>query len=165
MDTITTSKYIRTADGQFICPHCKAVKARQNTMLYHMRKHTKEYAFQCDRCEEEPKFLQRCGYLHHLATIHPDNPHISETDINPYAGTSYSCPMTDCKHSTHTPGNLEIHFIRNHLREYVPAYEKDSPCTGCKSSFKSSGAYLYHALTCFRDVIPNNYMNMVSLIK
>jgi hypothetical protein len=169
MDTATSKKkYIRTTDGQFECPYCKAIKPRENTMHYHIKsKHTMEFAFQCSRCvgDDAPKFLQRCGYLHHLARIHPENPHISTTDLNPYAGKSYTCPMNNCNHSTHTPGNLEIHFIRNHLREYVPVYDKESKCVGCKGEFRSSGAYLYHALTCFRSVIPDNYMSMVSLIK
>lgn len=164
---MNTVKYVRNADGHFVCPHCGVIKQKQNTMLYHIQsKHTMEFAYTCDRCPSEnaPKFLQKCSYLHHLATIHPENPHLKD-EKNPYAQTKYKCPMEDCTHTTHTRGNLSIHFVRNHLKDIIPSYSKKSACSCCNKTFGSSGAYLYHSLECFRNHIPDDYKRMLSLIK
>lgn len=142
-------KYVRNADMEYVCPHCGIVEAKQNTMLYHIQsKHEHKFRFECTRCETNPKFLQRCTYLHHLATIHPENPHVSEEDINPYAGVAYNCPC--CIHTTHTKANILIHFARSHCKDWIPAFAKATPCTECGKQFASSSAYLYHAIGCFK---------------
>lgn len=166
MTSSSIQKYIRTAEGCFICPFCSEIKKKQNTMLYHIQsKHTNEYAYTCDRCPSDtaPKFVQKCSYLHHLATSHPENPHPTSDMKNQYAEKQYECPM--CKHSSHTRGNIIIHFVRNHMKEYIPNFEKNKECTSCKSLFNSSGAYLYHATECFKSSIPISYMNMLSRIR
>lgn len=162
-----TIKYIRNADGHFTCPHCGQVKVKQNTMLYHIQsKHTKEFAYTCDRCpaENAPKFLQKCSYLHHLAMVHPENPHLKDEE-NPYADAAVKCPVNECTHMTHTRGNMYIHFVRNHMKDIIAPYSKQSVCTNCKKTFNSSGAYLYHAIACFNKIIPDDYKSMLSLIK
>ena len=161
-----TSKYIRNAEGKFVCPHCSVVKEKQNTMLYHIEsKHTKNFQHKCTKCDDCPTFLQRCGLLHHLATVHPDDPHLGEKGANPYAGVKYSCPMSGCDHTTHTRGNAYIHIVRNHLKDYIPVWEKGSVCVGCSKTYASSGAYLYHAAACFKDRIPSDHAMMLSRIK
>jgi hypothetical protein len=159
-------KYIRNEEGKFVCPYCSAIKSKQNTMLYHIQsKHTKTFAYTCTRCESAPQFLQKCGYLHHLATVHADNPHINEEEKNPYAEKRFICVYTECNHSTHTRGNLDIHFVRNHLKEFIPSFKINEPCTQCNKIFSSSGAYFYHAKDCFKNLIPPDYINMISRIK
>lgn len=162
---ISTNKYIRNAEGKFVCPHCSVIKAKQNTMLYHIQsKHEKKFQFTCTKCSPAPEFLQKCGWLHHLATVHPDDPHPSADEKNPYAGVKYTCPIDGCGHTTHTRGNANIHFIRNHLKNHIPSWDKDIPCTGCFKMFQSSGAYLYHAADCFKDRIPQDQTSILSRI-
>ena len=162
--TNPTVKYIRNEDGHFVCPHCSIVEEKQNTMLYHIEsKHEHKFRFECTRCDAGPKFLQRCTYLHHLATVHPENPHISETELNPYAGVQYSCP--DCAHTTHTKANLLIHYARSHAKLWIPSFAKGAPCTCCNREFASSSAYLYHAVNCFKTVAPETQARAIMAIQ
>jgi hypothetical protein len=154
-------KYIRNSAGQFVCPHCDKLTDKQNTMYYHIKKiHDKDLPFECKLCTTNPKFLQKSGYLHHMATIHSDS---QSEEENPYAGISFSCP--DCKHTTHTKANMIIHYARTHCKEWVPAFTKETPCTGCSKAFASSSAYLYHSLGCFETHAPNDYANKLSRIR
>lgn len=161
--TTSTNKYLKNADGDFVCPHCKVVKKKQNTMHYHIkRQHEQNFPYECKQCEDSPKFLQKSSYLHHLATNHPENPHPSEKDKNQYATVQFSCPS--CTHTTHTKSNIAIHFVRTHC-SWIPPYAKEEACSNCKKEFRSSSAYLYHAFTCYKEKAPANYANMLSLIK
>lgn len=171
----TSSKYIRNNEGHFVCPHCPKITEKQNTMYYHIKKtHENDLPFECKRCEDCPRFLQRTSYLHHLATIHANDPHpvsenVSETEKqteqehNPYAGVSYSCPC--CEHKTHTKANVLIHFARSHCKDWIPNYEKGCACEGCSKTFASSSAYLYHASACFKKNANDDQLNMLSRIK
>ena len=159
----SVSKYQKNENGEFVCPHCNIVKKKQNTMHYHIkRSHEQDFAFECKKCENVPKFLQRSSYLHHLATNHPENPHPNENDRNQYASVSHSCPS--CEHTTHTKANMIIHFVRTHCT-WIPNFTKDSSCKCCNKSFRSSSAYLYHAYSCFKNNAPANQSNILSLIK
>jgi hypothetical protein len=156
-------KYIRNAEGKFVCPHCDKVTEKQNTMYYHIKKiHDQDLPFECTICPSNPKFLQRSGMLHHMATIHTD---VATKADNPYVGVSFVCPEKACGHTTHTKSNMIIHFVRSHCKTWVPAYTKASPCTGCARSFASSSAYLYHCATCFEASAPSDYANMISRIR
>lgn len=149
-ETVLVQKYIRNADNHFVCPYCGIVETKQNTMLYHIEsKHENKFRFECTKCADTPRFLQRCTYLHHLATVHPEDPHISADEKNPYAGIAFVCD--ECEHSTHTKANMMIHYARNHAKDWIPAFVKGAPCTGCSKYFASSSAYLYHACTCFKQ--------------
>ena len=160
----TVSKYIRNADGHFVCPHCNVVKAKQNTMLYHIeKKHDEKVRFECKRCTEVQKFLQKCTYLHHLAAVHPDSPHPSDEEKNPYANVYHTCPS--CDHKTHTKGNALIHFARVHCEKWVPAFVKNEACKGCAKVYSSSTAYLHHAANCFKGNAPADQLKMLSRIK
>jgi len=155
------AKYLKNKDGDFVCPHCNVVKKKQNTMHYHIkRNHEQDFPYECKQCLNVPKFLQRSSYLHHLATNHPENPHPTETEKNQYAAIQYSCPS--CKHATHTKANIVIHYVRTHCPG-IPSYSKD-PCTGCKKTFRSSSAYLYHAYSCLLNK-NGDHSNILSLTK
>jgi hypothetical protein len=177
-----TTKYIKNADGHFVCPYCAVVKEKQNTMHYHIKTaHTKDLPFECKKCDSHPRFCQRNAYLRHLASVHPDDPHdepnatpTSDSDCgdksaaavaNPYAGVYYTCPAPSCEHKSHTKGNVRIHFIRTHCKDWIPAFEKGTPCTGCGKECASSSAYLYHAPTCFKSRATDDQLNMLSRIK
>jgi len=156
-------KYVRNAQGQFVCPHCDKITEKQNTMYYHIKKiHDQDLPFECTHCPVNPKFLQRSGYLHHMATIHAD---ITIGEANPYAGVSFVCPEPDCGHSTHTKSNMIIHYARSHCKTWVPTYAKDTACTSCNKTYASSSAYLYHAPTCFHTSAPIAQVNMLSRIR
>jgi hypothetical protein len=162
----TTSKYIKNADGHFVCPHCAKVTEKQNTMYYHIKKnHTKDLPFECTRCDDHPRFLQKSSYLHHLATIHPDSAKATEHGENPYAGVSYSCPDSCCTHSTHTKANLLIHYARTHCKTWIPSFTKGSTCSGCSKEFNSSSAFLYHSISCLIGSAPADQATMISRIK
>lgn len=164
---MSADKYIKNSNGHFVCPHCSKVEEKQNTMYYHIKSvHEQDFPFECALCtEEKPRFLQRCSWLHHLATHHPDSPHPSATERNPYAGVSFACPSTGCEHTSHTKANTIIHYARTHCKDWIPAYTKGTNCTGCKKSFASSSAYLYHASSCLRSTATENHITMLSRIK
>lgn len=159
-DSSPASKYTRNADGHFVCPYCSDVKKKQNTMHYHIKRvHDKILPFQCKQCEDQPKFLQKSSYLHHLATSHPENPHPSEQEKNMYAEIVYNC--TACSQSSHTKANVIIHYARTHS-DWIPPFVKDEPCSSCNKVFQSSSAYLYHSVSCFKGP---DQLNMVSRAK
>ncbi len=186
-----TTKYIKNADGHFVCPYCSVVKEKQNTMHYHIKTaHTKDLPFECKKCDSHPRFCQRNAYLRHLASIHPEDPHdatpvatVECTDAdaeattdkpapapapataNPYAGVYYSCPAHSCDHKSHTKGNVRIHFIRTHCKDWIPAFEKGAACTSCGKECASSSAYLYHAPECFKSRATEDQLSMLSRIK
>jgi hypothetical protein len=163
-NSISTSKYIRNELNEFVCPHCGITEKHQNTMLYHIEsKHEMKHRFECTQCEA--KFLQKCTFLHHLATVHPDDPHPSEKESNMYAGLKFTCPDAECSHSTHTKANLRIHYARTHAKSWIPSYAKGKACAGCNKSFASSSAYLYHSTECFKTSAPPEHLTHLSMIQ
>jgi hypothetical protein len=159
------SKYIKNAEGHFVCPHCEKVTEKQNTMYYHVKKnHTKDLPFQCKKCSDAPRFLQKSSYLHHLATIHPEDADTEEGE-NPYVGVSFTCPASECAHSTHTKANLLIHYARTHCKAWIPSFSKGSVCGGCKKEFNSSSAFLYHSISCLLSAAPADQASIISRIK
>ena len=142
--TKITDLYIRE-NGLYTCKTCKKVTTYASTMHYHIaNSHLEEKSYKCIPCEKG--FVQKGLYLKHLALMHPDSPHPSATEKNPYAGTHYQCG--GCDHTSTTKGNCLIHYARTHA-SWIPAYKKDSSCTGCDTPFASSTAYLHHAIYCF----------------
>lgn len=162
---MSSSKYIKNSCGHFVCPHCDKVCAKQNTMYYHIKKnHTQDLPFQCKKCGDEPRFLQKCSYLHHLATHHPEDAIPEECGSNPYIGVTFSCPS--CTHTTHTKANMLIHYARTHCKDWIPSFTKSADgcsCKGCAKTFNSSSAYLYHAIGCLD--VPTTHAEMISRIK
>ena len=159
--TPSVSKYIRNTEGEYVCPHCPKITAKQNTMYYHIKKnHTDDIPFSCEKCLGHPRFLQKSAYQHHVATIHPEDAIIA---VNPYAGVRVCCPS--CDHSTHTKSNILIHYARTHCKEWIPAYSKNETCNGCDKSFASSSAYLYHAISCLKSLAPTDHESIIVRIK
>ena len=160
----TTLKYIRTAEGHFQCPHCDKVTEKQNTMYYHVKKnHTEDLPFQCKKCADCPRFLQKGSYLLHLAAVHPEDAD-DEGKTNPYAGVSYTCSFEGCGHSSQTKANVLIHFARSHCKSWIPSFTKGCVCSGCAKEFNSSSAYLYHCVSCLGAKAPETYRTMISRI-
>jgi len=167
------SKYIRNNAGEYVCPHCNKVTKNQNTMYYHIEmKHTQNLRFECTRCTVSRKFLQKSSYLHHLATVHADDPKLKDKekeligeDVNPVATVSYYCPHAGCEHSTHTKSNLKIHYARTHAKEWIPAYVRGEACGTCNRAFPSSSAYLYHSIECYRSQASEDQLKVVSRIR
>lgn len=158
------SKYIKNADGHFVCPDCAKVTKNQNTMYYHIKKnHTNDLPFQCKKCTDEPRFLQKSAYLHHMATIHAEEPTPETGEENPYAGVKVTCPS--CDHSTHTKANMLIHYARVHCKDWIPTFTKTSACKGCEKTFGSSSAYLYHSIGCLIDSASEDHKSIISRIK
>lgn len=142
-----TSKYIKNADGHYVCPHCDKVTEKQNTMYYHIKKsHLDDLPFECKKCEDHPRFLQKSLYLKHLAAVHPTEAVPEGMEANPYVGVAYACP--GCAHSASTKANLLIHYARAHCAAWIPSWSRTTACVGCAKVFNSSSAYLYHCATC-----------------
>lgn len=169
-------KYVKNTDGDYVCPHngCGKIAQKQNTMHYHiMKNHSTKLPFECNRCENRPQFLQRCGFMNHLATKHADTPKLTEKEKeilggvteNPVISISFKCPHTGCNQSTKTKSNMLIHYARTHATEWIPAYVRGVECTNCNEHYSSSSAYLYHSITCFRDFASIDQLNIISRIR
>ena len=172
-DDVNKSKYIRNENGHYVCPHCNKVTEHQNTMYYHIKKqHQKDLPFTCTRCSNTPKFLQKSSYLCHLATIHENDPKLTEKEKivlgceeNSFTKISYSCPAEGCKHTTHTKANIKVHYARTHAKDWIPSYVSGEPCKHCDENYSSSTAYYYHSLECFKECASQTQLNTVSRIR
>jgi hypothetical protein len=148
MSAVTTKMtYIRNETGEFVCPHCKITKTRQNTMYYHMKKHTGEMSHVCDVCPK--RFIQKSGLQQHMLQAHPKEAAAAGTDV-----TEYVCPC--CDHSCKMKANLVIHIARKHGSGWIPgiATSGGATCSNCDRSFSSPTAYYYHAAACFCGLAP-----------
>jgi len=130
--------YIRNADGGFVCPECGEIKARQNTMFYHMKKHAGDAPHVCKEPGCGKAFIQKSGLQQHMMQTHPAEGQ----------APSWTCPATGCDHVCRMKANLVIHIGRKHGEGWIPPLAEDG-CTGCKKTFASPTAYYYHAATCF----------------
>lgn len=161
MSSNTSIKYVKNEAGHFQCPHCEKTCEKQNTMYYHIKKnHTNDYKFVCNHCEGDARnFIQKSAYLQHMAIAHPD---VEIEEDNPYAGKEFNCPS--CDHTAKTKANIVVHFARTHCKEWIPAFTKECKCTGCQKDFKSSTAYLYHAVSCIKP-IPQDCVTALAQLK
>jgi hypothetical protein len=145
--TSTKMIYIRNEKGEFVCPDCGVTKARQNTMYYHMKKHTGEMSHFCGVCAKG--FIQKSGLQQHMLQAHPTVAAAAGTDV-----TEFECPC--CDHSCKMKANLVIHIARKHGAGWIPDVPTSGGaiCSGCDRSFASPTAYYYHAATCFAAKAP-----------
>jgi len=127
--------YIRNTEGLFVCPEkgCGAIKKRQNTMFYHMKKHAGARTHVCSVPGCGSSFIQKSGLDQHMAQKHSTT-------------VGWSCPF--CDHGCKMKVNLIIHIGRRHCASWIPPYSEEG-CNGCKKPFTSEGGYYYHALQCF----------------
>jgi hypothetical protein len=170
-----TTKYIRTETGAFECHICGDVKFRQNTMYYHMKKHTGETRYRCEDCDRP--FISKGALAQHRLHIHnegtaanelPANQPVamaeesaakpkitSEEETTPKGAPAvamFECPC--CTHTAKTKANMITHIGRKHGVGWIPAPEElcaggPIECSKCEKHLGSRTAYYYHAVSCF----------------
>lgn len=139
-----TITYTKNADGNFVCPHCNAVKNRQNSMHYHMKKHMEELNHTCKICKKG--FLQKQTLDLHMRAKHSDKAKEEEK--------KFKCPFDDCEFAALTKGNCLIHCLRVHCQEEIkPIMDvhndtKTIGCKTCEKDFPSSCGFYYHVKQC-----------------
>lgn len=138
-----TFSYIKNEHGHFVCPSCQVVKAKQNSMHYHMKTHMQKQSHVCKSCKKG--FLQKQTLDLHIRSKHPER----QEDTK-----KFSCPFDNCGFTSLTKGNCVIHCLRIHYQEQIKKrrqVDKESKtiaCTVCVSSFPSSCAFYYHCKKC-----------------
>ena len=141
-----TLTYIKNKNGHFVCPECNVVKARQNSMHYHMKKHMEELNHVCKVCKKG--FLQKQTLDLHIRSKHP------ELDTNPEENKKFTCPFDGCEFRALTKGNCVIHCLRVHFQEEMKLFmrvnqeNKNISCTNCNTDFQSSCSFYYHCKNC-----------------
>lgn len=132
--------YIRTTDGQFLCPHpgCGAIKRRQNTMRYHILRHNNAFTHFCTETGCGAGFTQKSGLDQHMAQKHRNE-------------SAFTCHFCDASFKVKV--NLQIHIGRKHGKGWIQPLDESKTCAGCKKSYKdkSETGYFYHAVDCFRS--------------
>jgi hypothetical protein len=158
----TTMKYTRNTEGHFVCPECGIVKARQNSMHYHMKKHMEERSHLCVICNKG--FLQKQTLELHLRSKHPERARqltpkssssSSESDSSSSSseeGKPYHCPFDHCDFKALTKGNCIIHCLRVHfqdeIRRVLRQEDKTFHCGQCNRNFQSASSFYYHCKAC-----------------
>ena len=99
--------YTKNEHGQFICPDCGAIKNRQNSMHYHMKKHQEELNHICKCCKKG--FLQKQTLDLHIRSKHPEMvkddqqtkkfkcPTLIKTDLHPKVFIFRAAFFISCK--------------------------------------------------------------------
>jgi len=145
-----SSKYVRNKNGEFVCPSCSVVKANQNTMFYHMKKHEGKLPYVCDICSKD--FIQKSSLeLHKLSKHKEDNNNL------------YKCPYPNCQFESIQKANRRIHCLRKHFINEICDINDELYCLNCKEEFQSETAFFYHAINCISincdDKIKNSIVN------
>lgn len=143
-----TLTYKRDAEGHYICEKCgyRTPSTHQSTMHYHMKKHTKDFPYECLICK--CGFAQKQTLLNHMKARHPEQ--LKEKE------NMFKCPFKDCAFQSITKGNCLIHVARrhfshaveNHLETTTVGIKKTHHCICCTKDFKSPSAFYYHILKC-----------------
>jgi hypothetical protein len=139
-----TITYFKNDEGKFVCPECHVVKAHQNSMHYHMKKHLEELNHVCKVCQKG--FLQKQTLDLHVRSKHPE--------LEPEDHKKFTCPFDGCEFKALTKGNCVIHCLRVHFQEemkLIMKVEKDTKaisCTKCETNFQSSCSFYYHCKKC-----------------
>ena len=147
--TRMTIKYFKNEEGNFVCPECGAVKTRQNSMHYHMKKHMEELNHVCKACNKG--FLQKQTLEMHIRSKHPE---LLKKEEEKEQGRKFECPFDDCSFRALTKGNCIIHCLRVHFQEEIKeimdvhADTKTIVCTECDKEFYSSCSFYYHCKDC-----------------
>ena len=148
--------YIRNEAGEYVCPHCPKITKRQNTMFYHLEKHSGETKHNCSVCSKG--FIQKSGLQQHMAQAHPE----VEDSTNPYLKQEWSCPC--CEHVCRMKANMIIHIARKHAQKWIPYFTATTNgCTGCQKTFASPSAYYYHSMQCLP--IPDDMTSVLAAFR
>jgi len=138
--------YFKNDAGQFVCPDCGAIKNRQNSMHYHMKKHQEELNHICKCCKKG--FLQKQTLDLHIRSKHPEMLQV-EQQIK-----KFKCPMENCNFTALTKGNCVIHCLRIHFQEEMKEVmnvhndTKTITCNECATEFNNSCGFYYHCKDC-----------------
>ena len=131
-------EYTKNEAGEYVCPHCGETKKKQNTMHYHLKKHTGNLGYECNICKKE--FLHKQALDVHKAT------HTKEKK------QMLQCDHEGCEFQAVTKANMRIHAMRIHYKKETAAIlKKNGTCFGCEScskEFASGTAFYYHAWDC-----------------
>lgn len=128
-------EYSRNENGDFVCEFCGKIvpKEKQNTMHYHLKKHTGDLPHECDKCDK--KFAQKQSLDLHIMMSHTGD-------------RNFECPIKGCGFKACTWANRRIHFLRKHCKEEIEKIQDGHRCRICQKEFNSSTAFYYHAGSC-----------------
>lgn len=132
--------YEKNENGHYVCPICKEVKEKQNTMHYHLQKHEGTMPHECSHCQK--RFYQKYALDDHIKLRHSKKP--VEANIK--------CPFDNCANTFQKKEHCRVHIARNHIRAFLDPWiqkKKDSKihtCGSCKKDFNSYPAILYHVM-------------------
>lgn len=151
----TKMTYIRNEQGHYVCPECGVVKAKQNTMHYHMTKcrlkntpADERPSHACDFCVAAMPFLTADALGMHLARMSGRSGH-PDMDV----AKDVECPFDGCDFHDMNKGNVRMHCMRKHLTKEVKCLlerneNNQAVCSNCKVVFKSLGSFYYHSIGC-----------------
>ena len=147
MEQKKRNNYIKNDAGHFVCPHCNIVKEKQNTMFYHLQTHEGKLPYECNICKKS--FVQKQELAFHKLRKH--------TQDHEEAPEQTVCPFDNCSFADIRKGNVRIHCIRIHGREYISDqifHRTDNGtcvCGLCGYSANSQTGLYYHLSTCLLD--------------
>jgi hypothetical protein len=153
-------EYTRNNDGHFVCTFkdCNKIYDRQNTMYYHIMRHRKQFAYNCQECEKG--FIQKSAFLHHMAAIHPGNKEIVIPNKEKAGATKCSGNNeTDCSNATKDNVRISQNTIetddKNVTRINNPYDGRVFTCPCCKHETKTkANALVHYARIHAKDWIP-----------
>ena len=154
-----TFEYLRTADGDFQCPHCPFTKKNQSTVHMHIKaKHSGTFKHKCGHCNYETSAKQTLD--NHISAKHPDEAQAKEKE--------FICPETCCEFESLTKAGLRSHYLLKHLSAETNKFlgktnAGDIQCTHCGSEFKSKPSYIYHVVNCLPENVKSSAAAKVGL--
>jgi hypothetical protein len=140
--TTMAYEYIKTPEGNYVCPHCNEVKKNQSTMHMHYKaNHDGALKHKCKDCDYETATKQTLEN-HILAKHRP---------VNEERVKEYKCG--GCEFKSVSRGGLRSHYLLRHLSKEVSKYlgkteGGDIQCTGCGCEFNSKPSFVYHLANC-----------------
>jgi KRAB domain-containing zinc finger protein len=151
-----TIKYTRNKNGDFVCGFCNKIvpKDKQNTMHYHLKKHSGDLPYECTTCGK--RFTQKQSLELHIQVRHPTVPTVANNQPK-----EYQCPVEGCHYSDHRAANRRIHFLRKHCLKEINKVRDGNSCKVCNKHCNSQSSFFYHIGKCldgsnipfFKDIV------------